>query len=441
MDIKQGTKIHNRFDIEVSDSITGELKQVAQAENILLDSIYTRLCGGSSYFVNIHFGSGTATPVATNTSLNTHVGTKTAITEETIKAIPVSSWKRKIVLAPEEYVGDTIAELGIAYGSTASYLVTHAVLEDSEGNPISITKTSTDVITIYATVFITFDTTNTDLYYSSMPNSNKLVNYLTGDSAPYGSFGLNEIIAPYSRLGSIASATWTSDVGNKQRKTNTPRFGINDANGHVQAIDFTDLFRLKLPSTGIFAGQSYTGVNIGTGDGIEDTFDIPSRNIKDGTLVIKIDGTTTTAFTSAKTNLIADLITPPSMPSRGYSVSLSSDGTVLAVVTETTSPYVKIYDWSGTGWTERATPPSMPSNGYSVSLSSDGTVLAVGTYTSSPYVKIYDWSGLINKTTITFTTAPSAGEAITADYTVNGVHKTDQYVVDVSFAIEFGEGV
>jgi hypothetical protein len=57
---------------------------------------------------------------------------------------------------------------------------------------------------------------------------------------------------------------------------------------------------------------------------------------------------------------------------------------------------------------------------------------------SSPYVTTY--MGL-PFTQITFDTPPDLGDVITADYIVDGVHKTDQYVIDVSFAIQFGEGV
>ena len=35
------SRFHNRFDIEVRDKDTGELKQKGQAENIILDRIYT----------------------------------------------------------------------------------------------------------------------------------------------------------------------------------------------------------------------------------------------------------------------------------------------------------------------------------------------------------------------------------------------------------------
>jgi len=439
MEVKQGIKIHNRFDIEVRDSITGELKQTAQAENILLDSIYTRLCGGSTYFVNIHFGTGIGTTVATRTSLFTHLGTKTAVDEELVKSIPVSSWKRKIVLAPAEYVGATITEVGIAWGSTATYLMTHAMIKDAEGNPISITKTDTDVVTIYATVYVTFDTSIPELIWISLPSSNTLMNYLIGGStAPTGSFGLLPMIGAYARLGSTSNATWTADVANKKRKTNIPRFDINTANGNALVLEFTNLFQLSFPATGIHTGRAYTDVPLGVGDGTEDTFDLPSQNLISGTLAVKVDGVATTTLTLTEKDIFSESANPPNMPARGWAVSLSSDGTVLAVGTsnatpylkvytldngawteratppnipigygvalnsdgtvlavasEVISPYIKVYDWTGTAWTERATPPNMPARGHSVSLSSDGTVLAVVTDSISPYIKVYDWTG------------------------------------------------
>ena len=395
MEIEQGIKIHNRFDIEVKDSITGELKQTAQAENILLDSIYTRLCGGSTYFVNIHFGTGTGTPVATRTSLFTHLGSKTAVDEELVKAIPVSSWKRKIILAPEEYIGQTITEVGIAWGSTASYLMTHAMIKDAEGNPISITKTDTDVVTIYATVYVTFSTAIPELIWLGLPDSNTLMNYLIGGSgAPTGSFGLLPIPSAYARLGSTPNATWTSDVVNKKRKTNIPRFDINAANGNALALDFTNLFQLSFPATGIHTGRAYANVPLGVGDGAEDTFALPSQNLISGTLAVKVDGVATTTFTLIEKGIPNDQ-SIPNIPTKGQSVSLNSDGTVLALGSSSISPYLKVWDWSGTVWIERPQAPNIPPNGYSVSLSSDGTVLAMGSYTTAPYLKVWDWDGTV----------------------------------------------
>ena len=94
MELKANVKLHNRFDIEVR-GLDGKLKQTAQAENIVLDSMWTRLCNGYTYFENIHYGSGTGILSASRTSLFTHTGTATATTEEIIRGVPNTSWKRK----------------------------------------------------------------------------------------------------------------------------------------------------------------------------------------------------------------------------------------------------------------------------------------------------------------------------------------------------------
>lgn len=291
MEIKNNIKIHNRFDIEIIDKNTGEVKQSLVSYNIVLSQMYTRLCGGLAYFANIHFGSGTGTLSPSRTTLFSHLGTKSAVDEEIIKTVPLSSWKRKIVLNPEEYVGNTISEVGIAYGSTNTNLVTHSLLKDSEGNSISIVKTDVDVITIYATVFVTLDTSNPNLTYLSMPSSNQLVNYLIGGSAaPTGAFSLNDVFLGQTRLGSTSAVTWTSDTVNKQRKTNVPRFATTVANGHVKFLEFANLFSLEIPTIGVFNGQDYLNVPLGSGDGSNRVFDVPSANIRQSSLVLKKNG-------------------------------------------------------------------------------------------------------------------------------------------------------
>ena len=483
MEIKQGVKMHNRFDVEVRDARTGQIKQEAKGYNIILDKMYTRLCGGSSYFTNIHFGTGTGTLSPTRTSLFSHLGTKSAVTEELTKALPTSMWKRKITLNPEEYVGEEITEVGIAYGSTSSYLVTHAMLEDAEGNPISILKTATDVVIIYATVYITLTSSYPTLYYYSA-GINSLIGYLTGGSAPTGSFGLKPILWGI-RLGSTSNVSWISDVANRQRKTNVMRFGTTVGNGHAQVLDFTNIFELKLPTENVFDGQPYEGVPIGVGDGVKDTFDIPSYNIQADALTVKVNGVAVEAYALKSMPAFFELPIY-NIPGRGSAVSLSADGTVLALASGTTSPYVTVWDWAEDAWSERSQPDNVPSYGQRVSLSGDGTVLALASGTVSPYLKVWDWAVdawterpqppnvLTNQSVVSlsgdggvlalgsyttapyanvwtskeatayrikFDTAPAEDDVITADYTVNGLHKTDQYVVDVSMAIQFGEGV
>ena len=402
MKAKMNVTLHNRFDIEVRDSVTGELKQKAQAFNIVLDTMWTRLCGGSTYFVNIAYGTGTGTLAASRTTLFTYLGYKAATDVELVKEVPNASWKRKIVLNPEDNVGAVLTEVGISY--SAGSIVTHAMIEDVEGNPISITKTAVDLVTIYATVYVTFAPDTDDTVLTYLPDSNALVNYLIGGTTlPSVSFRLGSggdagtqrmRTLQSTDLGATATATWTSDVPNKQRKTAAMRFGTTVANGHVQEFSLDKFFRTRLPATGIFTGQEYTGVPIGTGDGDETEFVLPSNNINQSSITIKEDGVentdiTKTLFCSMFNFAIAN--SSEVSGGNGYGVALTPDGSIIAIATEGT-PFVAVYDWEDSAWIRRANPADLPPNdGNDVALSSDGTVLAVA-HDDTPYVTTYDWT-------------------------------------------------
>ena len=441
MKVKSKVNIHNRFDIEVRDAITGELKQEAVAYNIVLDQMYTRLCGGSSYFVNIHFGTGTGTPTPDRTSLFAHLGTRAAVDEELIKAFPLSLWKRKIVLNPEEYVGSVITEVGVSFGTANANLVTHALLKDAEGNVISITKTDTDVVNIYATVYISFSENDPSIFLLNVSNAdNALINWLVGGgAAPTGVFNVLPGEGYGIPIASSATVVWTSDTANKQRKTNVQRFPIT-VNGHIAGFDFTKVFGVKFPSPTIHAGQPYTGVAIGTGDGVKKEFIIASRNLIQDSIVMLVDGAVTTEYTKKIFKQLNFKRPNPDVlpPSTATGVALTPDGNIMAAA-HSTSPYITTYDWNGSLWVKRPNPDVLPTNvGNGVALTPDGNIVAVA-HSISPFITTYD--GKARTTKIIFDTPPVAGKAITANYTTAGVHKTDQYVIDISFAIQFGEGV
>lgn len=154
--------IHNRFDVEVIDAFTGKVKQKARAFNVICDALWTRLFHTSSsawypqaYFSYILFGSGSGTPSASDTALFTRLGAK-SVSSSMTKAVETGVISRQgfITLNADEYVGSTLTEVGIGYDST--HIVTHALLEDMNGNPISIEKSDTDVIKIYATIYVHF---------------------------------------------------------------------------------------------------------------------------------------------------------------------------------------------------------------------------------------------------------------------------------------------
>ena len=68
---KLNASIHNRFDIEVVDSKTGEIKKKAQAENVILNRLWRVYSGNWNSY--IQYGSGAGTPAATDTSLFTFI--------------------------------------------------------------------------------------------------------------------------------------------------------------------------------------------------------------------------------------------------------------------------------------------------------------------------------------------------------------------------------
>ena len=93
----------------------------------------------------------------------------------------------------------------------------------------------------------------------------------------------------------------------------------------------------------------------------------------------------------------------------GYSVSLSSDGTILAIAARyndgngTDSGHVRVYEWNGSAWVQKGADidgeAASDYSGVSLSLSSDGTILAIGATrndgngSDAGHVRIYEWNG------------------------------------------------
>ena len=93
----------------------------------------------------------------------------------------------------------------------------------------------------------------------------------------------------------------------------------------------------------------------------------------------------------------------------GYSVSLSSDGSIVAIGaifndgTGSNAGHVRVYEWNGSTWVQKGSDidgeAAGDQSGYSVSLSSDGSIVAIGatyndgTGSTAGHVRVYEWSG------------------------------------------------
>jgi len=357
MDIKIGAKLHNRFDIEVKDVTTGEIVQRAQAENIVLDGGINCICSNSvanAIGVRMYFGKGTGTLSPSRTTLFDPIGYKTTTEVEYVEnAPPTASYKKSsIVLLPEEFVGETITEVGLANNGTI--LQTHALLEDSEGNPISIgPKTDTQEITIYSTVFADI-TLPVGVNLGGFYNTNLLVGLMVGKTQPstmnfgtshrilanqekFKNRGMHYTTLSYTvNLGYVASAS-TSVLSPSTKQISTPRirFGTSVGNGKIWSLiweyestsDFPILF-MPIKEMSDWSGYSLADVAIGTGDGSTTEFDLPFDDFVPDTDVIKVDGVTKTRGTD-------------------YTIGLLKNNTVV----EDTSLLTDIQTSESTGWT------------------------------------------------------------------------------------------
>ena len=149
--------IHNRFDIEVVDAKSGEIKSKAVAHNVICDQLWTYLLKPGVYFNAIHYGTGTGTPSAADTQLFSFYAAINDFKETKFGGDVKNGIKwcrRSVRIEPSEAVGAEISEIGVANSTTKTTLCTHAMLKDMNGNRITIKKTETDVINIYATIFL-----------------------------------------------------------------------------------------------------------------------------------------------------------------------------------------------------------------------------------------------------------------------------------------------
>ena len=213
MEVKVKPKFHNRFDIVVTNALTGEVELKGQAENMVLDRMYTRLVVLGSYFDQIVFGSGSGTLDPTRTTLFSRVGNKACSTVELIRAFPVSKWTKSIRLEATEFNGNVLTEVGIS--ETTTNINTHAMITDAEGNQLTIEKTPVRIIDIYATVFVEFDD-----FLDGGEWETTLRDYLAGaGSAPSNSLAIST--SKYRCQPNVGmSATATTNAVERTRKLN-----------------------------------------------------------------------------------------------------------------------------------------------------------------------------------------------------------------------------
>jgi hypothetical protein len=177
-----------------------------------------------------------------------------------------------------------LREVGISDDTTL--INTHALITDSEGNPIEIEKTITKIIDIYATIYVELYDVDSGLQFIS----NGLRDYLTGGTAPTGNIMAVGLTSSDETtvVGQTKTGTRTVNAGAKS-VTLQAEFGVSDFNKDIRYFAWTSVgIRCKIPRTGVFTGLQKNNVNVGTADGVKTTFNIPNQDVSN--IVMKVDG-------------------------------------------------------------------------------------------------------------------------------------------------------
>lgn len=309
--------IHNRFDFEVRDAASGKVKQRARAFNIVLDNFFklisnsTALYYTGDYMKSIAIGQGTGTPAVTDTALFNQITTYTTTQAQTVYQYPTSYRQVKITIPATDQNGKTITEVGLVYSngtvspSVPSSLITKAMLKDSEGNQIAITKTETDVIVITATLYVTISLAGfgTGGIYPTAPN-NAILQWIfstdTGWSDHYPDWycRLGRWPLPYSSdLNARGSFKKSMNIQSATSATNgqidMPLVTIlnSEGTGHLaKHLGSPGVGAFTFPNHDVFPPVQVSNLALGTGDGTTTDFNIGCPLIMEGSEQIYVDG-------------------------------------------------------------------------------------------------------------------------------------------------------
>lgn len=475
--------IHNRFDVEVIDAKTGELKQRAQAFNVVCDGYWANLNGWKVY--NIEFGGGSGTPSASDTSLFSPIGYVTAQGSAVFELNKEKRWvsaRYKISLSESQYVGKTFTEVGCS--SSNRVLTTHAMLQDMNGNPVSILKTDTDIINIYATIFVHWSDSYADgainVYFGNFEGGHNMVkSFISGHGFSFGSqiqFLRGSLLSTYGTNYGIAGSTSIStsyDATARKATLKATRVPVANANASGGTLKLalgatssgnTSHFPLIIDCGKALPHSVITGESVATGDGSTADFATkfsPAYDIEvyvDGVLAsdVTVDENVPTNFSEIM-GVCFDPVASATdiLPSTKY----ASFPTLAGSQNQNNCSRMAVYNpyWEkGIATIVPHNPGVYPMKIEATNDLSSWTTLYDGTAPSPNFAvpeeyqnsKYFAFSGSnidkiiardILPTNIHFATPPAAGSVITANYKAKCIAKDENHVFDFSMSITFGE--
>ena len=494
--MKAQASLHNRFDIEVLGP-DGKVRQRARAYNIILNGLWTYMLASATatyrtlWFYAIHFGSGTGTLDASRTALFTSIGNKTVTRGSFV--VDTSgfddgwvSFTNSITLDAGEYDGNTLREVGI--GNYAGSLMTHAVLEDMNGNPTSITIGELDVVVIYATVYVRFEaggfddgnivfdeTYSTDLTYgilaaiggamSPVAVSQRTFANLLGRLSAYDTLGA--LIGSIDDTAAVSVNATAKTITVTLANSNGKRISVSQLNpaggGGWKKIAYFfngDSNRKNIEVLFPNTAKPYCQITdevVGEGDGETKIFALDFGSIpNDSTFVLKVNGIT---VNTEDYTVDFNQIFVPSSRFKYYCTVIDGNSSLITSSVTSSNVYVTI---ENPYYTDVAITQIVLSR-CKIEVSNDGTNWTEIYFTSSAdkthdvlaeyqnyrywkFTKTSSSGGGITTITpstglprVIFDTAPADGAAITASYRTKSICKDTNHVVDLELELTLNE--
>lgn len=344
---KMNASIHNRFDVEVVDAVTGKVKQQAQAENVVCAGYWQFLFGAQKNYIDqIAYGSGSGTPAESDTVLFTALGYKSTSWKYYKTDDSNYYFKASIQLSETENVGATLSEIGLL-ASSGSILCTHAMLKDMNGNAITIAKTATDIINIYATVFLRLnlpvwlsfvETTNEAKYafFAGIAGLTLMINndYSSGSFSSSSTFfgpdgsAVNGIAWIFSQRPSSTQKSVTLQIPRLAATLGNLAGGISKIRirGSYSGSVIQDIF-LQLPGDW-YSGSDIVGEAIGTGDGTTTAFATDFVHATNAT--IYVNGVAQSGVTVTDASTVTNNIVFATAPASGAVITADYHTSVIA---------------------------------------------------------------------------------------------------------------
>ena len=308
MNIDASIKFKNNYRLQHIDTITGETLHDLEFHNVVLDQIIDTVAYGLNYpssgdyykyGFGIAIGGGSGTPSTSDTTLFHEIkkfiwnadGVTGGCSKKNNNTLLFSVSKTIPASASEVY---DISEVGVCFQNSRheSILVTHALILDSEGNPIIVKKKDTDKIILNCELYITFESEgienfDVDAFVLNSSSSGTLaIQYLFGaatsleaqrvSDAHYWSSDQQHFLNCPSTY-KLPHFNWVKD---KNAKTLTVNFGPSrlpefSMPTYIRGITFGNLGTIKLPNEAIFPRYKVSNITVGIGDGKTTKFKCP----------------------------------------------------------------------------------------------------------------------------------------------------------------------